>query len=109
VTSKVRTPTRPGADTKVTGDSAVEGNRDPQRHVTTTTTHGWKPACKCGDAAVTPGVVLDPFAGSGTTLAVAKALGRSGIGCELNPEYIKLAEVRIAQAQPKTPLFGATA
>jgi DNA modification methylase len=109
VTSKVRKPTRPGADTKVTGDSAVEGNRDPQRHVTTTTTHGWKPACKCGDVGVTPGVVLDPFAGSGTTLAVAKTLGRSGIGCELNPEYIKLAEARIAQAQPKTPLFGATA
>ena len=34
------------------------------------------------------GTVLDPFAGSGTTLAVAAELGRSGIGCELNPEYI---------------------
>ena len=36
------------------------------------------------------GTVLDPFAGSGTTLAVAAELGRSGIGCELNPEYIEL-------------------
>lgn len=31
--------------------------------------------------------VLDPFAGSGTTLAVAKKLGRYGVGCELSPEY----------------------
>lgn len=42
--------------------------------------------------------ILDPFAGSGTTLAVAARLGRSGIGCELNPEYAKIAEARIARA-----------
>jgi DNA modification methylase len=53
------------------------------------------------------GTVLDPFAGSGTTLAVAAQLGRSGIGCELNPEYIELAEQRIAKAKAKTPLFAA--
>lgn len=43
------------------------------------------------------GMVLDPFAGSGTTLAVAKRLGRMAIGFELNPEYVKLAEERIAK------------
>jgi DNA modification methylase len=53
------------------------------------------------------GTVLDPFAGSGTTLAVAAELGRSGIGCELNPEYIKLAEERIAKVKAKAPLFVA--
>jgi DNA modification methylase len=42
--------------------------------------------------------ILDPFAGSGTTLAVAARMGRSGIGCELNPEYAKIAEARIARA-----------
>lgn len=41
------------------------------------------------------GTVLDPFAGSGTTLMVALEHGRSAIGIELNPEYIKLAEDRI--------------
>ena len=43
------------------------------------------------------GTVLDPFAGSGTTLAVARDLGRRGVGIELNPEYVKLIEVRCAQ------------
>jgi site-specific DNA-methyltransferase (adenine-specific) len=42
--------------------------------------------------------ILDPFAGSGTTLAVAARLGRSGVGCELNPEYARIAEERIAAA-----------
>ncbi len=32
-------------------------------------------------------VVLDPFMGSGTVAQVAQALGRSWVGCELNPEY----------------------
>jgi site-specific DNA-methyltransferase (adenine-specific) len=51
------------------------------------------------------GTVLDPFAGSGTTLAVAAELGRSGIGCELNPGYIKIAEERVGKAKAKSPLF----
>jgi site-specific DNA-methyltransferase (adenine-specific) len=41
------------------------------------------------------GTVLDPFAGSGTTLAVAAELGRNGIGCELNSQYVTLAIERI--------------
>ena len=44
------------------------------------------------------GTVLDPFAGSGTTLAVAVANGRNGIGIELNAEYIDLARQRIGNA-----------
>lgn len=41
------------------------------------------------------GVVLDPFMGSGTTAVVAKKLSRKFIGCELNLEYIKIAEKRL--------------
>jgi len=41
------------------------------------------------------GVVLDPFAGSGTVLRVARRLGRSFIGIELKPEYAEMAEQRI--------------
>ena len=56
------------------------------------------------------GTVLDPFAGSGTTLAVAAELGRSGIGCELNSEYIALADRRIKDARARVAIFeGATA
>jgi DNA modification methylase len=46
------------------------------------------------------GTVLDPFAGSGTTLLVAQALGRRGVGIDLNPDYLKQALARNAQ----TPL-----
>ena len=43
------------------------------------------------------GVVLDPFAGSGTTLLVARKLGRRGIGIDLNPEYLNMAARRLSQ------------
>ena len=43
------------------------------------------------------GLVLDPFAGSGTTIQVAQQLGRRGVGIELNPAYITLADTRTAQ------------
>lgn len=42
------------------------------------------------------GVVLDPFCGTGTTLAVAKALGRSGIGIDISPAYADLTRQRLA-------------
>ncbi len=41
-----------------------------------------------------PCTVLDPFAGSGTTGAVALELGRKAILVELNPEYIELIRDR---------------
>lgn len=43
------------------------------------------------------GTVLDPFAGSGTTLAVANQLGRHAIGIELNPKYVALIHERCQQ------------
>ncbi len=42
-------------------------------------------------------VVLDPFAGSGTTIKVANELGRNAVGYEINPEYIELAKRRMSQ------------
>jgi len=73
-------------------------------------TIGWQPGCECGDgntAGFTPEgyplnpipcTVLDPFLGSGTTVAVANQLGRNGIGIELNPEYAEMARDRIGRA-----------
>lgn len=43
------------------------------------------------------GIVLDPFMGAGTTTCVALENFRNFIGCELNPEYIKIAEKRLSQ------------
>ena len=59
---------------------------------------------------VTPpgGVVLDPFAGSGSTGRGAVMEGFHFIGCELDPEYAALAEKRIAEAMEEVALIAQT-
>ena len=52
-------------------------------------------------------VVLDPFAGSGTTLAVAKKLGRRWVGFELSPNYAKKTQARLDAAEVGQKLEGA--
>lgn len=49
--------------------------------------------CKIPILATCPegGIVLDPFAGTGTTMVVAKRLGRKSVGLELSKEYIEIA------------------
>lgn len=59
-----------------------------------------RPSCQC-HAGWLPGVVLDPFLGSGTVAVTAEAHGRDWLGIELNPAYAQLAEARIAQARPQ--------
>ena len=66
-------------------------------------TLGWQPTCTC-NAAVVPATVLDPFVGSGTTVAVAQALGRRGVGLDLNEEYLGIAAKRIGSVP--LPLTG---
>lgn len=56
--------------------------------------------CGCGEG-FHSGIVLDPFMGSGTVAKVALEQGKSYVGIELNPEYIKLAEKRIEKVQLK--------
>lgn len=53
------------------------------------------------------GVVLDPFAGSGTTLAVALSLGRHALGIEINPEYVELIRKRLNAVTPSLFLEAA--
>jgi DNA modification methylase len=115
-TASERVPTRPGADSKVYRASShddspyhgqngmVVGNRDPQRHCTRTVTTGWRQPDGCHGCGLppVPATVLDPFAGSGTTAEVAWKLGRSAVLCELNPEYVKLIEKRLAALDTQT-------
>ena len=49
-------------------------------------------------------LVLDPFLGSGTTAVACKELGRHFIGIEINPEYCKIAEHRLAQTACQSEL-----
>jgi len=44
-------------------------------------------------------IVLDPFAGTGTTLVVCKELGRNYIGIEISPELVKVCEQRLAEVR----------
>jgi len=51
--------------------------------------------------------VLDPFAGSGTTLAEALRLDRNAVGYEINPRFIELIKQKLEPIT--TPMFGAKA
>lgn len=50
--------------------------------------------------------VLDPFAGSGTTLEACLSTDRNGIGIDISPEYLAIAERRIAAIHSATPLLA---
>lgn len=70
-------------------------------------TLGFRPTCDCGREDTVPGVVLDPFAGAGTTAVVCAKQGRRSINIELNPTYlwdIAAPRIRKTCAQPLLPL-----
>jgi modification methylase len=59
-----------------------------------------------GAAAQFPGeIVLDPFAGTGTTCVVAKSMGRHYVGIDINAAYVKIAQKRLAGALDGEPLL----
>jgi hypothetical protein len=61
---------------------------------------GWSD-CGCGGG-WTRGVLLDPFAGSGTALKVARRLGRNFIGIDIKEEYVQMARGRLRGEVRKT-------
>jgi DNA modification methylase len=106
VVVKERIPTRPGLNPKGdwkaddTGDDSQRSdamvNRDPYRHIQRTVVQEYRPTCRCNSQ---PGrsLVLDPFAGSGTTLQVARHYGRDSVGIELSQAYAAMALERIGK------------
>lgn len=62
-------------------------------------TVGWSRTCEHEEAGVEPCLVLDPFAGAGTTGVVCSRLGRRFLGIELNEEYAEMARERIRDAE----------
>jgi site-specific DNA-methyltransferase (adenine-specific) len=52
-------------------------------------------------------VVMDPFGGSGTTLIVAKKLGRKFVGFELSENYAKKVQRRLEETREGEALAGA--
>lgn len=61
-----------------------------------------KPTCSC-NSPTRPGLVLDPFIGSGTVASVATRLGREWLGIELNPAFAKLTSTRLTQLEQRPP------
>ncbi len=58
-------------------------------------TVGWEATCECGKEDLVPCLVLDPFAGSGTTGVVALKHGRRFLGFDLSEEYVRMANERL--------------
>ena len=52
--------------------------------------------------------VLDPFNGSGTTGEVSIMHNRFYIGCEINPDYVRLTKRRLSKVQPYMPTIRTT-
>ena len=70
----------------------LQGERPSVPDVAIRETLGWS---TCGHDAWRNGIVLDPFAGSGTTLAVATGLGRDAVGFDLDERNAALAMERV--------------
>ncbi len=85
------------------GGETMDIRRGPVVH---TVTLGWAPACKCNTTETQASIVLDPFAGSGTTMQVAHKHGCRSIGIELNPEYAELIVKRIDQELRQGRMFA---
>ena len=69
--------------------AGLQAGQSPATHIT-----GYTCACPDTTAPTTPGVVLDPFGGTGTTALVAHALGRHGISNDMSADYCRLARWR---------------
>lgn len=73
---------------------------DGRRKANPPVSRGWKAACGCPDGTpILPGIVLDPFIGSGTTAQAAVQEGRRWVGIDLDPRNEVLVRERVAKAR----------
>ena len=89
-----------GSDTHRKSGQAYQNWLDENPKITV----GWSD-CGC-EADWVGGIVLDPFAGSGTALRVSRRLGRGFIGIEINPEYAAMCERRVRSDAYQPPPEG---
>lgn len=85
-------PDRPLRDDEVRRYGSIDGKRHNDHRATVHTTTGWT---DCGHNTWRRGIVLDPFAGTGTTLAVATGHGHDAIGIDLDERNADLALERV--------------
>lgn len=60
-------------------------------------TKEWMPSCKCAAGTPIPATIIDPFAGTGTSLLIAELLRRDSIGIELSDEHVQTTKQRISR------------
>jgi DNA modification methylase len=94
-TPMVVTPSARRLVAQESGNASRTSTSGTMTEAATATITGYACACPTNDAPTRPAVVLDPFLGTGTTAAVAKALGRNAIGVDLSRDYLRLAEWRV--------------
>ena len=88
-----------GQAVKAYEGTGAENASDVKRRILagmTDRTHTWQPTCSC-TAGTEPGLVLDPFTGSGTVGIVCAREARRFLGVEAKPEYASMANDRIAK------------
>lgn len=90
----VDVPNRSLRDDEARAYGSIDGKRHNDHRATDHTTVGWS-VCPCPAPIYRPGIVLDPFVGSGTTLSVASGHGRTGIGIDLDERNLDLARERV--------------
>jgi DNA modification methylase len=75
-------------------DCSLRNDTDNERFITETKTIKFEPSCKCNCSEFVPGIILDPFFGSGTTGVVANKYGRDYIGIDLDQKNKKIIKKR---------------
>jgi DNA modification methylase len=81
--------------TELRGPRPTSGRMDEAPSATIV---GYACACATPNAPSTPGFVVDPFAGTGTTVGVAHRLGRDALGVDLSADYCRLARWRVGES-----------